>query len=164
MTSTVTERARAPIIGLSLRACAIRLSRCRHGFFSTVFDLNVLCTRRPQQVRGRSRSLRRAAKPKNGSGDLLRPTKSPNRLVSQDVFHGVWFLSQHIRNHHRSPSRPSLIARRAGFFCCSDLPARSLTTTCGVVHSSRGMTLTVAERARAPIIGLRYGLPWYFAR
>jgi predicted 3-demethylubiquinone-9 3-methyltransferase (glyoxalase superfamily) len=26
------------------------------------------------------------------------------------------------------------------------------------VHSSRGMTLTVAERARAPIIGLRYGL------
>ncbi len=29
---------------------------------------------------------------------------------------------------------------------------------------SRGMTLTVAERARAPIIGLRYGLPWYFAR
>ncbi len=29
---------------------------------------------------------------------------------------------------------------------------------------SSGMTLTVAERARAPIIGLRYGLPWYFAR
>ena len=28
---------------------------------------------------------------------------------------------------------------------------------------SRGMSLTVAERARAPIIGLRYGLPWYFA-
>jgi hypothetical protein len=26
------------------------------------------------------------------------------------------------------------------------------------------MTLTVAERARAPIIGPRYGLPWYFAR
>jgi hypothetical protein len=29
---------------------------------------------------------------------------------------------------------------------------------------SRGMTLTVADRARAPIIGLRYGLSWYFAR
>jgi len=29
---------------------------------------------------------------------------------------------------------------------------------------SRGMTLTVAERARAPIIGLRYGLSSYFAR
>jgi len=29
---------------------------------------------------------------------------------------------------------------------------------------SRGMTLMVAERARAPIIGLRYGLPLYFAR
>jgi hypothetical protein len=29
---------------------------------------------------------------------------------------------------------------------------------------SRGMTLTVAERAGAPIIGLRYGLPWYFDR
>jgi len=26
------------------------------------------------------------------------------------------------------------------------------------------MTLTVAERARAPIIELRYALPWYFAR
>jgi hypothetical protein len=29
---------------------------------------------------------------------------------------------------------------------------------------SRGITFTVAERARAPIIGLRYGLPRYFAR
>ena len=29
---------------------------------------------------------------------------------------------------------------------------------------SRGMTLTVAERARAVTIGLRYGLPLYFAR
>src|SRR6266436_9433302 len=43
----------------------------------------------------------RAAKPKNGSGDLLRLTKSANRLVSQDVFHGVRFLSQHVRNHRR---------------------------------------------------------------
>jgi Carbohydrate-binding module 48 (Isoamylase N-terminal domain) len=68
MSLTVTERPRAPIIGLSLRACAIRLSRCRHGFSSTVFDLNVLCTRRPQRVRGRSRSLRSAAIAANGSG------------------------------------------------------------------------------------------------
>jgi len=29
---------------------------------------------------------------------------------------------------------------------------------------SRGMILTVAERARAPLIALRYGLPWYFTR
>src|SRR5881397_3319765 len=43
----------------------------------------------------------RAAKPKNDSGDLLGLTKSANRLVSQDVFHGVWFLSQHVRNHRR---------------------------------------------------------------
>src|SRR5437588_9777210 len=43
----------------------------------------------------------RAAKPKNGRGDLLRSTKSSNRLVPQDVFHGVWFLSQHVRNHRR---------------------------------------------------------------
>ena len=43
----------------------------------------------------------RAAKPKNSSGDLLRLTKSANRLVSQDVFHGVRFLSQHVRNHRR---------------------------------------------------------------
>ena len=33
---------------------------------------------------------------------------------------------------------------------------------CAVV--SLGMTLTVAERARVPIIGFRYGLPRYFAR
>src|SRR5205807_9987734 len=37
----------------------------------------------------------------NGSGDLLGPAKSPNRLVPQDVFHRVWFLSQHFRNHWR---------------------------------------------------------------
>src|SRR5438874_9273390 len=43
----------------------------------------------------------RAAQPKNGSGDFLRLTKSSNRLVSQDVLHGVWFLSQHVRNHRR---------------------------------------------------------------
>src|SRR6266705_1195552 len=42
-----------------------------------------------------------AAKPKNGRGDLLRPTKSSNRLVLQDVFHGVGFLSQHVGNHWR---------------------------------------------------------------
>src|SRR4051812_7287986 len=42
-----------------------------------------------------------AAQPKNGRSDLLRPTKSPNRLVLQDVFHGIWFLSQHVRNHWR---------------------------------------------------------------
>ena len=29
---------------------------------------------------------------------------------------------------------------------------------------ARGMTLTVAERARAPIIALRYGLPWSFLK
>ena len=28
----------------------------------------------------------------------------------------------------------------------------------------RGTTLTVAERARLPIMGLRYGLPRYFFR
>jgi hypothetical protein len=43
----------------------------------------------------------RATEPKNGGGDLLRPTKSPNRLLFHDVFHGVWFLGQHIRNHGR---------------------------------------------------------------
>jgi len=43
----------------------------------------------------------RATKPKNGGCDLLRPTKSPNRLLFEDVFHDVWFLSQHARNHGR---------------------------------------------------------------
>src|SRR5438093_12753274 len=47
----------------------------------------------------------RAAKPKDGSGDLLWLTKSPNRLVSQDVFHSVWFLSEHARNHWRIDRR-----------------------------------------------------------
>jgi hypothetical protein len=42
-----------------------------------------------------------ATQPKNGSGDLLGPTKSSNRQISQDVFHGVWFLSQHVGNHWR---------------------------------------------------------------
>src|SRR6266850_6802549 len=42
-----------------------------------------------------------AAKPKNGRGDLLRSTKSANRHVSHDLFHSVWFLSQHLRNHRR---------------------------------------------------------------
>jgi hypothetical protein len=35
----------------------------------------------------------RTAKPKHSGGDLLRPTKSTNRLVSHDVFHGVRFLA-----------------------------------------------------------------------
>ena len=34
----------------------------------------------------------------------------------------------------------------------------------GQAVNSRGMTLTVAERARAPIIAPRYGLSRYFAR
>jgi hypothetical protein len=33
----------------------------------------------------------RAAKPKNGGGDLLGPAKSSDWLLFQDVFHGVWF-------------------------------------------------------------------------
>ena len=46
----------------------------------------------------------RAAQPKNGSRDFLRPAKSPNRLVSQNVFHGIRFLGQHVRNHWRLDS------------------------------------------------------------
>src|SRR6266566_9254202 len=42
-----------------------------------------------------------ATQPKNGSGDFLRSTKSANRHVSHDLFHSVWFLSQHLRNHRR---------------------------------------------------------------
>jgi hypothetical protein len=32
-----------------------------------------------------------AAQPKNSSGDLLRLTKPPNRLLFHQLFHGVWF-------------------------------------------------------------------------
>ncbi len=39
------------------------------------------------------------AKPKNGSGDLLGLTKSPNRLISHDLFHCVGFLGEHVCNH-----------------------------------------------------------------
>jgi hypothetical protein len=46
----------------------------------------------------------------------------------------------------------------------SALPAYSRGVLDDQALVSRGMTLTVAERARAPIIELRYGLPWYFAR
>src|SRR5256886_8285385 len=42
-----------------------------------------------------------ATQPKNGSGDLLGPTKSANRHVSHDLFHSVRFLSQHVGNHRR---------------------------------------------------------------
>ena len=41
------------------------------------------------------------AKPKNGSGDLLGLTKSPNRLISHDLFHCVGFLGEHVCNHRR---------------------------------------------------------------
>jgi hypothetical protein len=27
--------------------------------------------------------------------------KAPDRLISRDVFHGVWFLGQHLHNHRR---------------------------------------------------------------
>src|SRR6266850_6189980 len=58
----------------------------------------------------------RAAKPKDGSGDLLRLTQSPNRLVSHDVFHRVGLLSQHFRNHRRvdSPRAHRIDANTSG--------------------------------------------------
>src|SRR5437899_12741628 len=37
----------------------------------------------------------RAAKPKDRSGDLFRPTKSPDRLIFHDLFHSFWFTGQH---------------------------------------------------------------------
>jgi hypothetical protein len=43
----------------------------------------------------------RATKPKNGGGDLLRPTKSPNRLVFHQFFHGFLVTGHHARNHRR---------------------------------------------------------------
>src|SRR2546430_1906476 len=43
----------------------------------------------------------RATQPKNCRRDFLRPTQSAYRHVSHDLFHGVRFLSQHVRNHRR---------------------------------------------------------------
>jgi hypothetical protein len=51
-----------------------------------------------------------------------------------------------------------LVVTASILFYFSDLPVRSLTVTCGIDYSPRGITLTVAERARAEIIGLGYGL------
>src|SRR3984893_1636967 len=51
----------------------------------------------------------RTAKPKHSGGDLLRPTKSTNRLVSHDVFHAIRFLGPTVRNHlriHRPKTNP----------------------------------------------------------
>ena len=42
-----------------------------------------------------------AAKPKDGGGDFLGLTKSPDRLVSQNLFHRFRLLCQHFRNHRR---------------------------------------------------------------
>src|SRR5216683_8263306 len=55
----------------------------------------------PQRVRDRSQACAWTAKPKNGSGDLLGLTKSPNRLISHDLFHCVGFLGEHVCNHRR---------------------------------------------------------------
>jgi hypothetical protein len=44
------------------------------------------------------------------------------------------------------------------------VPERSRGVLDDQASVARGMTLIVADRARALVIGLRYGLPWYFAR
>src|SRR3982074_916118 len=43
----------------------------------------------------------RATEPKNGGGDLLRPTQPPDRLISHDFLHGIGLLGQHGRDHWR---------------------------------------------------------------
>ena len=43
----------------------------------------------------------RATQPKNGSSDLLRPTKSANRHLSHQLFHGFRLSGQHARDHRR---------------------------------------------------------------
>src|SRR5438874_10023183 len=43
----------------------------------------------------------RAAQPKNSGGDLFRSSKPPDWLISQNVLHGVRFLSQHLSDHRR---------------------------------------------------------------
>src|SRR6266480_7559049 len=49
-------------------------------------------------------ACKRAAQPKNSSGDLLGPAKPPDRLASHHVFQGDRFLGQHVRNHWRLDS------------------------------------------------------------
>ena len=63
--------------------------------------LSVRCSRHLQRVGDQSRSLRQGYRAKERRRRLLGPTKSPNRLLFQDVFHGVWFLSHHACNYGR---------------------------------------------------------------
>jgi hypothetical protein len=62
-------------------SCAVAL-----GHQKSTIVLSVRCSRHLQRVGDQSRSLRQATKPNNGGCDLLRPTKSPNRLLFEDVF------------------------------------------------------------------------------
>src|SRR3954469_21188337 len=45
-----------------------------------------------------------AAQPQHGSGDLLRPAETPDRLIAHDFFHGLRLLGQHF-GHHRGFDR-----------------------------------------------------------
>src|SRR6266576_5756953 len=91
----------------------------------------------------------RAAKPKNSSGDLLRLTKSANRLVSQDVFHGVRFLSQHVRNHRRidRPRAHSINANSSGGIFERGAPREPDHSVLGcMVHCAAGNADQTANR------------------
>jgi hypothetical protein len=67
----------------------------------------------------------------------------------------------------RSIPQPANEPRFLGRFSKAALASNSAYSRVSLMilrYFSRGMILTVAERARALIIGLRYGLSWYFAR
>jgi hypothetical protein len=74
-----------------------------------------------------------------------------------------WLLSESCGTRRNLARKCSAAIKPPGGVGARSDPAEAAITEYQALLS-RGMTLTVAKRARAPIIELRYGLPWYFAR
>src|SRR5712692_8649803 len=90
-----------------------------------------------------------AAKPKNGSGDLLRPTKSSNRYVFHQLFHGFCLTGQHARDHRRiDDSRADRVNADApgGIFESSALGQPEHPVLGGVIDSAAGYAHESADR------------------
>src|SRR5258705_460933 len=91
----------------------------------------------------------RATKPKNGGGNLLWPTQSPNGYVLHHLFHGFCFTGQHACDHRRlNDSRTYSVDTDAprGIFERSAFREPEHTVLGGVIHSSTGDADETAKR------------------
>src|SRR6266478_6944539 len=102
----------------------------------------------------------RATKPKNGGGNLLWPTQSPNGYVLHHLFHGFCFTGQHAFDHRRlNDTRTYSVDTDAprGIFERSALREPKHTVLGGVIHSPTGdahetTTRRVADDRAAPLL------------